>query len=151
MKPDLSIWNEIVNNGAYSTELDWFGIDKKGNIAVFTALMNAPIPESVKSSFENYSNLFDYINSMKATTGSQLITLEKGDFQVWLRYARKGLYAYDFQDVHRAIPKKQYDLIAKPDQPLNISDLDLSSTVLAGFFKIDADFNEGNISLIRIY
>ena len=47
------IWEEVIRDGAYASELDWYAIDNKGNIGMFSAIMNAPIPEIVKKSYDN--------------------------------------------------------------------------------------------------
>jgi hypothetical protein len=39
-----STWDDLIRDGAYSQELDWFAVDSKGQLGIFTATMNAPIP-----------------------------------------------------------------------------------------------------------
>ena len=140
------IWDEIIKNGAYIQELDWFATDINGNIGVFSAVMNAQIPESVKASYDNYIRLNRWIESLPLFTSAILTTSEAGDFSSWILYAEKGLFAFDFQDIHRLKPKKQYDLIARPVNPLNINNLVISVDTLAAFAKLDCDFASVNIS-----
>jgi hypothetical protein len=116
-------WDNLIKDGAYSQEVDWLAVDNKGQLGIFTAVMNAPIPDKVKSSFENYQDLRERIELTPKATEAIVVTREKGDFTAWIAYADKGLFAFDFQDIHRTEKKNQYDLIAKPTRPLRIDEL----------------------------
>ena len=139
------IWEEIIKYGAYIKELDWYAIDRSGNLGIFSAIMLAPIPEATKMSYENYVELNKIINSLPKTTSFILKTDEQGDFSHWTAYAEKGLFAFDFQDIHREILKDQYDLIASPISPLNFKDITISANILNTLVKLDCDFRAGDI------
>ena len=68
--------------------------------------MHAPIPEKVKKSYDNYVGLKQLIDSLPKSTTYILRTTEQDNFSDWFTYAEKGLFAFDFQDAHRATAKK---------------------------------------------
>jgi len=140
-------WEEVTRDGAYAQELDWYAVDSKGNIAMFSAIMNAPIPDKVKNSYDNYIGLRQLVNSLPKTTSFVLTTTEQGNFSDWTSYAEKGLFAFDFQDVHRASAKNQYDLIARPILPLNFSDINIPTNLLDALVKLDCDFLNGDLQI----
>lgn len=138
-------WKEVITYGAYTQELDWYAIDKKGNIGMFSAIMDAPIPSNIKESYENYIGLRHLIKSLQKSTLSILTTAEQGNRSDWISYAEKGLFAFDFQDAHRSTVKNQYDLIARPVQPLNIRDINIPTNLLDTLARLDCDFSQGDI------
>lgn len=101
-------------------------------------------------SFENYIGLKEIIELLPNITSATLNTSEKGNFETWLSYANKGLFAFDFQDFHRTITKDQYDLIAVPMIPLSLNELNLPSNVLATIVKLDCDFKSGDLKTEKI-
>lgn len=139
------IWDEIVRDGAYVQELDWYAIDHSGNLGIFSAAMHAPIPGKVKKSYDNYIELKLLINSLPKSTSYILRTTEQGNFSDWITYAEKGLFAFDFQDVHRSTTKNQYDLIVQPMVPLNLKDANIPTNLLDTFFQFDCDFLQGDL------
>jgi hypothetical protein len=143
-------WDNLTKDGAYSQELDWLAVDNKGQLGIFTAVMNAPIPDKVKSSFENYKDLRQRIELTPKTTEAIVVTREKGDFSDWTAYADKGFFAFDFQDIHRTDKKNQYDLIAKPARPLTIDKLQLPSLLVDSLAKLDCDFGDGDLTTDKV-
>lgn len=139
------VWQEIITYGAYSEELDWYAIDRNGNLAIFSAIMGAPIPEATKRSFNNYNELQEIIYSLPKTTSSILTAVEQGNFSNWIAYAEKGLFAFDFQDVHRIVAKGQYDLVAKPTSPLRLKDIQMPSKLLDTLAQLDCVFADGDV------
>ena len=139
-------WEEIINYGAYVQELDWYAIDNNGNLGMFSAIMLAPVPEKVKKSYDDYIGLRQLITSLPKSTSFVLTTTEQGDFSDWTSYAEKGLFAFDFQDVHRSIAKKQYDLIARPALPLNFMDINIPTNIQDSLVKLNCDFSNGDIN-----
>jgi hypothetical protein len=145
-KINRDTWDHLIKDGAYSQELNWLAVDNKGQLGIFTSLMNAPIPDKVKSSLENYEDLRKRIELISKTTTAIVVTKEKGNFSDWTAYADKGLFAFDFQDVHRATKKNQYDLIARPVKPLTIGELHLPSLLADSVTKLDCDFGDGDVT-----
>lgn len=138
-------WEEIIKYGAYSQELDWYAIDRYGNLGIFSAIMFAPIPEKIKESYENYIGLKQVINLLPKSTSFILTTLEKGNFSDWTPYAEKGLFAFDFQDVHRKIVKNQYDLIARPLLPINFKHVNIPTNLLDTLVELNCNFQDGDL------
>jgi hypothetical protein len=143
-------WDNLIKDGAYSQELDWLAVDNKRQLGIFTAVMNAPIPDKVKSSFENYEDLRQRVELTAKTTAAIVVTREKGDFSDWIAYADKGFFAFDFQDIHRTDKKNQYDLIAKPTRPLTIDELHLPSLLADSLVKLDCDFGDGDLATDKV-
>ena len=138
-------WEEVIKYGAYAQELDWYAIDKNGNMGMFSAIMLAPVPDKVKKSYDTYIGLKQLINSLPKSTSFVLATPEQGDFSGWTSYAEKGLFAFDFQDIHRSIAKNQYDLIARPIRPLNFRDIRIPTNLLDALVKLDCYFLSGDV------
>lgn len=111
-------WEAIVNN-SYAIEFDWIGTNHIGHTAVFSSYNTGYIPEKVKYSFELYLQLDSFIQSINRNTTAILVTKEKGNFKDWLSYTAKGLFAFDYQDIHRKQKLDRYDLIAQPTTPLS--------------------------------
>ena len=145
-------WTESVKSGAYTQELDWFAIDQRGQVGVFSAINEAPIPCQVGTSYELFKELESVILGLPKICDAQLISQANGNLSDWLNYSRKGLFAFDYQDVHRSIENKlkQYDLISVPSKALHASELNLSEAFKAVIPVLDCDFSDGDISNERI-
>ncbi len=147
---DRDTWNDMIKNGYLYQELDWLAVDNKGQLGIFTALIDAPLPDKVKVSFEDYQNLRQIIELISKSTSATLVTHQKGNFNDWIAYADKGFFAFDFQDVHRTEKKNQYDLIARPTRPLTIDELHLPSMLADSIVKIDCDFGDGDLKTEKV-
>lgn len=133
-------WTLIKDFGPLHSEFDWFAIDINLNIAVFTvSTREAPIPMSVFSSINNYNMVFEYVNNLP---NSSLVEqyYHKDVIDDWLIYAQKGIFAFDYGDVHRKVSLHQYDLIAKPLSPIPI--LGLDQDIIRYLPKLNVDFRE---------
>ncbi len=150
---DKEIWLGIMTHGPVYHELDWIGVDRVGQLGVFTAIMDAPVPEVVGLSYEWYMELREHIDRLDESIAADLMTKEDGDFSDWLTYARKGFFAFDFLDVHRTQEPRldQYDLIARPMEPILLDDLALSDELKRIIPQIDGNFQDGAVKneLIR--
>ncbi|MCK8520407.1 hypothetical protein M0D21_02445 [Aquimarina sp. D1M17] len=149
---DKETWNEIIKNGAYSHELDWIAQDNLGQIAIFSAIMEAPIPKVIGKSYALFSELELIINQLTEKGNAEPITKNNRNISDWLEYSKKGLFAFDFQDVHREKQDKleHYDLISIPSNPIYIHDLKLKKEIEGIIPKIDCNFQEGNVSNEKI-
>ena len=142
---DKETWDDILTNGAYLSELDWIATDKTGQIGIFSAIMDAPIPKQIRHSFELFKELQELIAKLPENSTTNQVITNSGDFSCWLKYSRKGLFAFDFQDVHRIDKLNQYDLIATPSPPLNIKDLKLKKELIIIIPQFDCNFGLGNL------
>ena len=135
-KIDKEQWTAIMDK-TYEVEFDWLGVDKLGQIAMFSSFNKGFIPNLITKSFDKYQQLDITIDSLKIITQAILYTKRKGKFQDWILYSQKGFFAYDYQDAHRDTKLGQYDLISKPANPLTIN----KTFALAAFNDIIPKFD----------
>lgn len=82
-------------------DMEWYGVDKKGNVAVFCSGGEGNLPEFVCESIERADELIEYFDRMKKTTSSVLMfpQTKKGCAeQVARNFSDKGLYYFDADD-----------------------------------------------------
>ena len=70
------------------------------------------------SSYEQYVKLHQFLSQLTKVCSAKIITKESGLIDYWVDWADKGLFAFDYQDVHRNEKFDRYDLMAAPSQPL---------------------------------
>lgn len=106
-------------------EFDWFCADVNGELAVFTSAGKGFIPSSVFEAGVHAYNEFIRCIASHVHCEAQLVTRESGVFRDWKLLAEHGLYAFDFQDVHRKGSERKhcYDLIYRPSTPALVSEL----------------------------
>lgn len=148
LKINIEQWDAVINQ-SYQVEFDWIGIDSLDQIAIFSSFNKGHIPHIVKSSFELYKQLFALIDKFPRFTTAVLVTKENGVFNDWLVYSQKGLYAFDYQDVHRENKFNQYDLISKPVAPLIINQVKNIELYLSIIPRFNLVFND-NISFQQL-
>jgi len=107
-----------VSKGANYVEFDWIGIDDQGQIGIFCSCGMGYIPPRVFSSYNSYVGLNDFLYDAGYSTTAEIISKESGMKDFWRDWALKGLFAFDYYDVHRQEKFDRYDLIAKPGRPL---------------------------------
>lgn len=126
-------------------EFDWFARDQEGQLAVLTSAGKGCIPKRVfAGSVEAYNGFVAAIAS-RAISQAVLVSKESGRFHDWREYAEHGLFAYDFQDVHRSSAKERggYDLIFRPSVPATI--LDLPEHVMTCLPVLDVAFGASDL------
>jgi hypothetical protein len=109
------------------SDIDWFAADTDGHIVYF-ASGGGVLPESVAASEESLLQLHQFFLTLPETASAPLVQVEPNaersgrSPQGFLRYARRGLFAFDKTRLneHR---DTQYHLVARPAQPLTITDL----------------------------
>lgn len=111
-------------------EASWLAVDAHGRVAIFTTSGEGPIPETALASIEAGE---ESIQMLPEASSYQLLTSvpRPTDF---VSFARRGVFAYDWSDVHRTASKAlgAYELQALPMSPLQISQLPTSMQALAG-------------------
>ncbi|MDB5012940.1 MAG: hypothetical protein JWQ25_1142 [Daejeonella sp.] len=149
-------WNAITDR-TYDLEFDWFGVDKLGAISMFSSFNRGFIPSKAISSIEKYTELEKLIKELPKITTAKLYTKSDGDFSDWILYSEKGLFSFDYQDAHRETKVNRYDLIAEPQNPLHVYDiqnLNLFMSILPQFdlvFSEDLTFEKLEQSLIETF
>ena len=107
-----------VSEGSNHVEFDWIGIDYQGQIGIFSSIGMGYIPRKVFNSYESYIGLNNFLFDQGRSPTAEIISKESGCKDFWLNWALKGLFAYDYHDVHRKGKFDRYDLIAIPGSPL---------------------------------
>ncbi|WP_221305462.1 hypothetical protein [Prosthecobacter dejongeii] len=110
-------------------------------MAVLTTAARGHIPESFfQTSAQEYNVIISVLASRETCKGMR-VTTESGKLSDWEVYSQHGLFAFDFQDVHRPLSKARngYDLIYKPFRPAHQSELPESTRHC--FPIIETDFS----------
>jgi hypothetical protein len=119
MLPDITKEEWIyVRDQTYDIEFDWVGQDIKGHLGIFSSFNRGFVPQIVTESFENYQKVSFFIKRLPNITFSIASPMFGANYEHWFRYARKGLFAFDNQDVHGKEQLNQYELVAKPAEPI---------------------------------
>lgn len=80
-------------------DMEWYGVDGKGNIAVFCSGGAGNLPEFVCENRERADELIDYFDMLPKMTGSVLMFPQsKGAEQCARNFSDKGLYYFDAND-----------------------------------------------------
>ncbi len=99
----------------------WLAVDSLGQVAVFTTAGEGPIPESALQGIESAEEL---AHALPVRGDAELLAALKRPDD-YLSFARRGLFAYDWSDVHRTSAKAihAYELIARPRSALRVNEL----------------------------
>lgn len=123
------LWHAIISH-SYDIEFDWIGIDNTENLGIFSSFNRGWIPKLTISSFEKYQKLASIINNLPFTTKATQFTSEKGHFRDWIEYSKKGIFAFDYQDIHRTEKFDRYDLISLPKIPIKLNQLNDCDSII---------------------
>ena len=116
----------------------WIASDSNGYVAAFVTAGSAPIPLAVFAQAEMDPALEDAICELPATSEANYL-LGSGNASSFLALARRGLFVYDWQDIHR-IRRDQtgkYELVAVPATPCLVDTLPESVARHATQFRFD--------------
>lgn len=143
-------------------DVEWYGIDKKGNVAVFCSAGEANVPEFVcvdKKRYEELVYLFDKLPVVSDT----LICFKPCKknhlhIEVAETYSNKGIYYYDADDNSKSkknicVCQEYYTINSKPLSPIKYSDLPIKIQELLkdNFLDIDDFENEPVIKIKNAY
>lgn len=105
-------------------EFDWYALDRKGHLAVFTTAGLGPVPGAIWAHREKFYALATAVDGLPAADAFEKMFSGPGNHLEWCDLARKGLFAFDYYDVHRKTNRLHgYDLIARPGNPVPASQL----------------------------
>ena len=122
------------------TDVEWYGIDICGNIAVFCSAGIAKVPDFVCSNKENYETLIDFFNKLPNHSEVEYLI---PPCDVAERFSRKGLYYYDADDNTTSSLMEYYTLQSKPISPIKIFNLPLKiQNLLKNNLLTVQDFNK---------
>lgn len=143
-------------------DVEWYGIDKKGNVAVFCSAGEANVPEFVcvdKKRYEELVYLFDKLPVVSDT----LICFKPCKknhlhIEVAETYSNKGIYYYDADDNSKSeknicVCQEYYTINSKPLSPIKYSDLPIKiqESLKDNFLDIDDFENEPVIKIKNAY
>jgi hypothetical protein len=97
-------------------DLAWLAVDTSGRLAVFTTAGIAPIPSTVLDHPAEVRSAEELLRKLPTIGQSHLlVTLPRPDDYVG--FARRGLFAYDWRDVHRTSNQHTncYEIISRPE------------------------------------
>lgn len=125
-------------------EFDWFAADSIGQLGVFTSAGRGFIPSCVFTSVSSYNEFIAAI-ARRPTSEAILAFSGTGRFADWKELSEHGLFAYDFQDVHRIGVQRRngYDLIYRPGAPATASML--PACVVEYLPRLDTIFGDSDL------
>jgi len=108
-------------------DMEWYGIDRQGNIAVFCSAGEGYLPEFVCESRERADELMEFFEKAEKITGSILhFKMAKRAEQVAREFSDKGLYYFDADDgtkVGICSLHEYYTKWSSPQSPLKYESL----------------------------
>ena len=104
-------------------DLAFLAVDAAEQIAVFTTGGIAPIPSSVLDHLDIIEPVEESLYSLPVLGESSLLLhLPRPDD--YIDYARRGMFSYDWQDVHRTVFfSRSYEIVTQPNVVLLLKDL----------------------------
>ena len=91
--------SRISSSECFNMDMEWYGVDRQGNIAVFCSAGEGYLPEFVCENIERADELIEYYNNNEKITSSVLLfyRIERAE-QVARNFSDKGLYYFDADD-----------------------------------------------------
>ena len=119
--------SRITSGECFCMDMEWYGVDRQGNIAVFCSAGEGYLPEFVCEDSERADKLIDYFEVKEKTTSSILLfkSIERAE-QVARDFSDKGLYYFDSNDGTRygvCTLHEYYTKLSRPMEPLKYSSL----------------------------
>lgn len=130
----------------------WIAVDGASNVAALITAAAGPIPKTVlvRSSI-SIESMEARLCELPRFTACVPVACDPS-FQGAAEIAERGLFVYDWSDVHRTLRQAlgAYELIAKPTVPIRASDLppDLRSTAHLAQLR-EIDFAAGTLIDVR--
>ena len=124
-------------------EFEWLGVDRSGQIAVFSSFSTGFIPPCVTGSMELFNELVNLVESIPYTSAPLKVTRRSGRDDDWENYAWKGMFGYDNANAHSSNKPDGYELIYKPSLPIiaNVNiDLKKLESIIPVFNLVFSDF-----------
>lgn len=122
----------------HGTDYEWYASDAVGHVAVFTTAGIGPMPVTVLGDLPLTDSLILAVQRLPVRGHAiMLVSLPRPDD--FIRFTSRGLFAYDWQDVHRTRGfSNHYEMLSRPDAPIHLSEFPeefhplLRSTALPG-------------------
>ena len=100
----------------WGVEFDWFGVDKSGAVAVFSASGYGAVPEPVLTRVSDVDAAADQVLDLPKTGAWTGPVQPKGVDHSWFHErAARGLFVYDWADYYGP-----YQLMSSPTAPITV-------------------------------
>lgn len=119
--------SRINSDECFSVDMEWYAVDRQGNIAVFCSAGEGYLPKFICEDIERVYELIEYFNGIENITSSVLLfqKIECAE-QIARNFSDKGLYYFDADDgtkfgictLHEYYTKQSY-----PKKPLKYENL----------------------------
>jgi hypothetical protein len=133
-------------------DVEWIAVDRNGHVGVFTTGGIGPIPNVYLTGSGWWDQIWDAIGSLpEVSEHDLLVTLPRPDD--FIAFARRGLFAFDWADVHRTIggATNRYELQARPRTPLAVESITWPEALLGSVERITnfaLDFDDAMIDVM---
>ena len=146
--------SRIESDELFTIDVEWYGVDRKGNVAVFCSAGEANVPEFVCADKEKYEILVELFDKLPAITEVEICfecsKTNKMPLNVAKEFSEKGLFYYDSDD-HTKSKKnigtfqRYYTISSKPLNPISYFDLpyQIKELLKDNFLPVD-DFENSN-------
>jgi len=153
-KTDMS---RINPDECFSMDVEWYGVDSQGNIAVFCNAGEGRLPKFVCEDMERVDALIEYFNSIENMTSSVLLfpKTERAE-QIARDFSDRGLYYFDADDgtkleictLHEYYTKQSY-----PKKPLKYETLpkSIKKILKHNFMEVEDFFLADKIYIKHAY
>lgn len=121
----------------------WIACDSDGHVAAIITAGSGTIPDSI---FDGPVDLFDLeerLLQLPVLSDAAALATE-GDLTSFLDLARRGLYVFDWTDIHRALRKSvgAYEMVARPATVLRVDDLPGDLKAVAQRHRLSSTFGD---------
>ena len=104
-------------------DLAWLAVDASDRVAVFTNAGVGPVPSSVFTGTEEPGEIEEMILRLPERNGFHLV-VEMPRPDSFVAFARRGVFAYDWRDVHRVQGRTGcYEIMCCPTDKIKVGDL----------------------------
>jgi hypothetical protein len=139
-------WDEYFDSAAQgrrpTSDFEWYAIDRKGQLAFLTSAGFGPIPMLVFRSKEAYYRAADCFRSLPDRCGHVLLARGPYDWSSWIKAAEQGLYGYGWDaPAGQYVPGYPYKIMARPKNPLSLSDLPAHVQSWVSPIQFDVEFD----------
>jgi hypothetical protein len=115
----------------------WLACDRDDHVAAFITAGAGPIPMAVFESDLSVEEGEALVCSLAATTIARSL-LSKGDVTSFMALAQRGVFVYDWQDVHSArMHTHSYELVAVPDTPVRFDSFPNELAKISRIVRLD--------------
>lgn len=108
----------------HGLDYSWLAADAAGHVAIFTNAGRGPIPIAVLADRRASDHAEPLVIALpERNDAHMLVTLPRPDD--FVAFARRGLFAYDWQDCHRGAGRsRRHELLARPAAPITVGELE---------------------------